>query len=602
MSMQAAQVKRNRADHIHACRRKEFAARTAGRHSAGSKSVPVQYCFLCFKWFDGGDDWEEHCRGHLNSMTPKWCAIRVYCHTLISPGFCPYCLGNNGPASQRLRQWTRNCTLMAHVEQQHVEQVCLWPTTCPCGTEVEDASTLRHHLSDAHGLWKAEWRIFGRKRAPEDDEETINPASTLSLQDAGQTRPCKNEKRAKIRGKFIEWSPSRKEQSPNPPTSRTKASNRRKVSQKLVSTRTTSIEWSPAAKAGSSNLASSQHGGLDTREPAILAPSSPKHYPELDWDSPSVTVIYDEEPPDGQALLEQPPRIHDRSDSFLPGDSTDDEFWLDDVSWTENSITDPTSVSIPVTDIGPDTFEDVLDPALFCSEGSISQPLTSEHSHDINTPRSDEEDELDLPSLESLLRRTPVPPSSKPDRELGHGELTESTIRIQEWKEIVGPDGTPILEELPEHELETPAPRTNDTEKEQWLMTGRAPGKPMSAPHNRLAPKASSRAAAKRLRRGAQARRIPKKRTKRLDTREQAELEEAETEWAQRGYPKIRWQRFSSRLQKFSPALRGVLNGNSPSFYRTELESAIARKEDRKYRCMENSTAGYYGPRGQQIL
>jgi len=291
------------------------------------------------------------------------------------------------------------------------------------------------------------------------------------------------------------------------------------VSQKLVSTRTTSIEWSPAAKAGSSNLASSQHGGLDTREPAILAPSSPKHYPELDWDSPSVTAI-DDEPPDGQALLEQPPR----SDSFLPGHSTDDEFWLDDVSWTENSITDPTSVSIPVTGIGPDTFEDVLDPALFCSEGSISQPLTSEYSHDINTPRSDEEDELDLPSLESLLRRTPVPPSSKPDRELGHGEPTESTIRIQGWKEIVDPDGTPILEELPEHELETPAPRTNDTEKEQWFMTGRAPGKPISAPHNRLAPKASSRVTVKRLRRGAQARRVPKKRTKRLDTREQAEL------------------------------------------------------------------------------
>jgi hypothetical protein len=152
------------------------------------------------------------------------------------------------------------------------------------------------------------------------------------------------------------------------------------VSQKLALTGTTFIERSPAAKAGSSDLASSRYGGLGTREPAISALSSPKHYPELDWDSLSVTIIDDEEPLDGQALLERPPRIHDRSDSFLPGDSTDDEFWLDDVSWTENSITDPTSVSTPVIDIGTDTFEDVLDPALFCSEGSISQPLTSEHS------------------------------------------------------------------------------------------------------------------------------------------------------------------------------------------------------------------------------
>ena len=140
------------------------------------------------------------------------------------------------------------------------------------------------------------------------------------------------------------------------------------MSQKLALTGTTFIERFPAAKAGSSNLASSRHGGLGTREPAISVPSSPKHDPELDWDSPSVTVIDGEESSDGQALLEQPPRIHDRSNSFPPRDSTDDEFWLDDVSWTENSITDPTSVSTPVTGIGPDTFEDVLDPALFCSE------------------------------------------------------------------------------------------------------------------------------------------------------------------------------------------------------------------------------------------
>lgn len=131
-----------------------------------------------------------------------------------------------------------------------------------------------------------------------------------------------DEKRSKTRSKFIEWSPSRKEQSPNPPTSRTKAPNRRKVSQKLASTGTTFIERSPAAKAGSSNLASSRHGGLGTREPVISAPSSPKHYPEFDWDSPSVTVIDDEEPLDGQALLERPPRIHDRSDSFHPGQKT----------------------------------------------------------------------------------------------------------------------------------------------------------------------------------------------------------------------------------------------------------------------------------------
>ena len=52
----------------------------------------------------------------------------------------------------------------------------------------------------------------------------------------------------------------------------------------------------------------------------------------------------------------------------------------------------------------------------------------------------------------------------------------------------------------------------------------------------------------------------------------------------------------------FSSALRDVLSGTVPSFYRTELELTVAMKEGHKYRCMENATARYYGPPGQQIL
>ena len=79
-------------------------------------------------------------------------------------------------------------------------------------------------------------------------------------------------------------------------------------------------------------------------------------------------------------------------------------------------------------------------------------------------------------------------------------------------------------------------------------------------------------------------------------------LKAAEVEWDRRRYPRIGWRRLDSRLKKFSSTLRGILNGDSPSFYRTELESAVARNEGRKYRCMEYATAGYYGPRGQQIM
>jgi hypothetical protein len=78
---------------------------------------------------------------------------------------------------------------------------------CLCNTEAEDANSLRHHLSDAHGLWKAEWRIFGRKRGPEKDEKDVDPASMPNSEDTCETIPCKGRKRTKPGDTFIEWSP-----------------------------------------------------------------------------------------------------------------------------------------------------------------------------------------------------------------------------------------------------------------------------------------------------------------------------------------------------------------------------------------------------------
>ena len=104
----------------------------------------------------------------------------------------------------------------------------------------------------------------------------------------------------------------------------------------------------------------------------------------------------------------------------------------------------------------------------------------------------------------------------------------------------------------------------------------------------------------------------PKRRLKRLSARQQRafceahklkdKLKAAKTEWALRKYPRIDWRKLDARLQKFSPALRAILNGATPSFYRSELESAVARRVNPKFRCMENATAGYYGPRGQQVM
>lgn len=92
---------------------------------------------------------------------------------------------------------------MAHVEE-HVEQMYLWPTTSPCGTEVEDANSLRRYLSDVYGLWKAEWKMFDRKRAPEESEKPVDPASTSDSENTRETRPYKKKKLAKTGDKFIE--------------------------------------------------------------------------------------------------------------------------------------------------------------------------------------------------------------------------------------------------------------------------------------------------------------------------------------------------------------------------------------------------------------
>ena len=331
---------------------------------------------------------------------------------------------------------------------------------------------------------------------------------------------------------------------------------------------TTFIEWSPAAKAGSPD--------------PIVAQSPPNHYPEPDWDSRSVTAVDDKEgAPDGQELLELPQQSRDRSDGALTGDWMDDALRLDDVIWTEDGTADHTSMFEHVSDAGLEVFEDLLDPALFGSDAPPSQPSSLASSQDINTHQSDREDELDLPSLDTLLYRNPTHLPPKPHDTPRHETSTESTLQIQGCIEVQGPNGTPIPQELPDQEPETRAPVSN---------------------HSLVATE-SCHVSVKYARRGAQIlqplkRRSkrpqpPKKRSKCSNTREQAEqcrareLKDAETEWTRRGYPRISWRRLNSRLKEYSSALRSILNGTSSSIYRTELESAVARKDNRNISALE---------------
>ena len=91
---------------------------------------------------------------HVTSLTSKRCATITYCHTLVRPAFCPFCLGNRSePASRRWESWTREAKVWAHL-RTHLN-VSRWPLRCPhplCSLLVPDETSFLYHLSDIHGL------------------------------------------------------------------------------------------------------------------------------------------------------------------------------------------------------------------------------------------------------------------------------------------------------------------------------------------------------------------------------------------------------------------------------------------------------------------
>ena len=112
----------------------------------------IHYCYLCFEWVIG-EDWEPHCQAHLDAFTSKRCGTVTYCHTLVRPGYCPFCVRNTSlSAFDRLKTWSRDHKLWLHVKDDHLAD-CLWPLVCPdprCGTTHGDSISFQYHLIDVH--------------------------------------------------------------------------------------------------------------------------------------------------------------------------------------------------------------------------------------------------------------------------------------------------------------------------------------------------------------------------------------------------------------------------------------------------------------------
>ena len=55
-------------------------------------------------------------------------------------------------------------------------------------------------------------------------------------------------------------------------------------------------------------------------------------------------------------------------------------------------------------------------------------------------------------------------------------------------------------------------------------------------------------------------------------------------------------------MSKKTSALRDIVTVRPSSFFRTQLQAEIAKRKTRKFPGLTNMTAGYYGPRGQQLM
>ena len=141
-----------RSIHIHECQRREHASTLERPQSE------LHYCFQCFNWFDA-EIWDDHCQLHLSSIASKRCGSIVYCNTVISPAYCPFCLSDAKlPASLRWQSRTRDHKLWTHLKV-HIEG-SHWPSSCPhplCDSRLNDKESFYYHLSDIHNLCRSQY-------------------------------------------------------------------------------------------------------------------------------------------------------------------------------------------------------------------------------------------------------------------------------------------------------------------------------------------------------------------------------------------------------------------------------------------------------------
>ena len=482
---------RDRPIHIYNCR----------RNALRRTSMNVYYCFFCFQWFDDVDEWEAHCSQHLLSLNFLWCGAQRYCHTIISPGICPFCLSNEQlSAAERLQAWTRNYLLMQHVDD-HIEEILNFEFACPhplCGEQMNNTDLFRQHLNDVHGLTRSQKEAFEAQRKAD------TQSNGLPL-DVNTPRRKRRKLNRGPEPSFIAWSPSASMISP-PASSRFKVSatagRKRKAAAEMMQ------EYTP--------------------------PSSSDAFELLDEE------------------------LHNDDDTAC--DSLHD--FCSEPAWNDSVFK---CIDIPI------------DPAI----------LSLDAIHKLRSSREGSE-------------------KSAAGKGLPHASVgATDRIRYENASSISTITVHGVGEDKPQPIDQTQGSVFHDeNERKQSSSTVRSVRDGIENPST--SDKGLGGLAFRCPICNRDVARAPHKRHMNFSQQEafceDHRRREAEKEWIECGYPRIAWRRLNARMSKKTSALRDVITVHVSSFFRTELQAEIAKRKSRKFRGVKNMIAGYYGPRGQQLM
>jgi hypothetical protein len=541
--------------HIHACRRKEFLASLPRNRRA-------KYCYECFKWFRDGSEWSQHCEEHLRTLD-KGCGPIYLSHQrslLMSPGFCPFCLGQQTEPSRLWFQWTNERDLLLHIDKHLRDEVTDWPFACPhplCGNEMQSVRELEEHFEKDHDFgnflfFKLKPRsppqtaVTKRSRSPEADTPVVKR----------RFRKMPSDKWQDLKDGFIHWGPL--ETLPARPEL---AANNDAKADNL--SRASSLQWEMSWNQFDPKQGSPDYSFASASR--TVSPPSRTSTPQCFANLPAVSHH--------EPLYDTP------GTSFAPPWLTFGE--LPDVlpPGPERASDHPDSTST-VSDLPDMSYNPGLQPP-----GSPDSLISfSEMLVGLSSPELNHSQEPPSPS-ESLLSFSEIlamPASSKLEHTGSPATHLHTVI------DLTSPP---------------PSPRAYfSTSKSGESIVNVGGESPKLNPPRRLAiPPDSCPECQTKLPGPLPPKLLIRERIERCEVCNRKKVERAQTQWAQRGYPEINWSDLSNRVERYIPWLTECLKRRDVPIFRREY-TKVRNKFEYEDFLITNPRSGYYGPRGEDIM